>query len=352
MSKGIRWGSPVEIPRMLLKFIPALLAALPLVAPACQCFQPESPTQHLSQADVAFTGTAVREEREGATVRTVFAITDLWKGSAGEETFVVSGVPQNSCEMRFQLGERLTILARRNNAQQLVADLCLTLPLIPGPHYDRAIHQSLTDYRNRLEKLKARARSDADTRAWLTLAQFHQEFADVEEAEKAFQRAHIAAPDDDRAMLGLAWVKLQRGNTEDALRDYSQALARDATNAQARRGRAVAMLRLGRANQLKPPERDFSGFSDSRTSFKGLDLQGADFRHAMVRDTDFSGADLRGADFRGAQLVYANFQGAQLADARFSDVPKSAREADPACFKNTRWPNGFDPIAAGAVPCP
>lgn len=337
---------------MLLKFSLALFFALPLHTIACQCFQPENPIQHLSQADVAFTGTAVRVEHEGGTVRTYFAVENLWKGSVSEEAFVVSGMPRHSCEMSFQSGESLTILARRNKSQQLVADLCLTLPLIPGPHYDRAIHQSLVDYRVRLDALTARARSDADAKAWLALAQFHQKYADVAEAERSFQRVHIAAPDDDRAKLGLAWAKLQRGDTEDALRDYSSALARDASNAQARRGRAVAMLRLGRANQLERPERDFSGFSDSRSSFKGLDLQGADFRLAVIRATDFSGADLRGADFRGAQLIYANFQGAQLAHTRFSAAQETQDALAPACFKNTRWPDGFDPIAAGAVPCP
>jgi hypothetical protein len=78
---------------------------------------------------------------------------------------------------------------------------------------------------------------------------------------------------------------------------------------------------------------------------RGADLRGADLRgtppeEADLRRADFRGADLRGADLRGADLREANlrradFRGADLGDARYNP--------------GTRWPRGFDPVAAGAT---
>ena len=59
------------------------------------------------------------------------------------------------------------------------------------------------------------------------------------------------------------------------------------------------------------------------------DLSGADLRHA-----DLSGADLSGADLSGADLSGADLSGADLHRSRY-DI-------------STIWPEGFDPIAAGA----
>jgi hypothetical protein len=74
------------------------------------------------------------------------------------------------------------------------------------------------------------------------------------------------------------------------------------------------------------------------------DLHAAHLGAANLNETDLSGAKLSGAnlrlaDLRGAKLVGANLKqadlrGAKLVGARYGD--------------DTQWPDGFDPIAAGA----
>ena len=56
------------------------------------------------------------------------------------------------------------------------------------------------------------------------------------------------------------------------------------------------------------------------------DLTGAILTHA----------DLRGADLRSADLDNADLGGADLSNAKYD--------------QNTKWPEGFDPTEAGAVP--
>jgi len=55
---------------------------------------------------------------------------------------------------------------------------------------------------------------------------------------------------------------------------------------------------------------------------------------------DLSGADLSRADLWGANLNVADLRGANLYEANLSMVRYNAR---------TMWPEGFDPVAAGAV---
>ena len=63
---------------------------------------------------------------------------------------------------------------------------------------------------------------------------------------------------------------------------------------------------------------------------EGADLSGADLNEANLYEADLSGADLGGADLGGALLSGVNLIGARA-------------------NKNTTWPDGFDPVAAGVV---
>ncbi len=54
----------------------------------------------------------------------------------------------------------------------------------------------------------------------------------------------------------------------------------------------------------------------------------------------FEGADLRDIDLRGADLIKANLSGADLRGADLREAKYNA---------NTKWPDDFDPEAAGAV---
>ncbi len=80
-----------------------------------------------------------------------------------------------------------------------------------------------------------------------------------------------------------------------------------------------------------------------------------------LNSADFSGANLSGGDLSVASLIGANMSGADLrdtnlrranmsgADLRIADLQKLARFEDTNYSKATKWPDGFDPKAAGAV---
>ena len=62
---------------------------------------------------------------------------------------------------------------------------------------------------------------------------------------------------------------------------------------------------------------------------------GADLRRADLFGADLEGADLSGANLNGSDLGGALLSGANLIGARAN--------------KNTTWPDGFDPVAAGVT---
>ena len=79
---------------------------------------------------------------------------------------------------------------------------------------------------------------------------------------------------------------------------------------------------------------------------RGADLVGAQAKHANFRgavlvDAKLSGARLQGADLRGCDLVGAELGGAKLEGAKYGKTGKD----------ETRWPEGFDVDASGAVEC-
>jgi len=68
-------------------------------------------------------------------------------------------------------------------------------------------------------------------------------------------------------------------------------------------------------------------------------LENFDFIHAVLGKANLANADLKGADLteaslRGADLSMADLTGATLTGTRYD--------------RNTIWPEGFDPVAAGA----
>ena len=80
-------------------------------------------------------------------------------------------------------------------------------------------------------------------------------------------------------------------------------------------------------------------------NLNGANLSGAKLNGANLHDADLSAADLSGANLRGANLSDANLSGANLSGAklRWANLHGATYNAD------TKWPEGFDPVAAGAV---
>ena len=57
------------------------------------------------------------------------------------------------------------------------------------------------------------------------------------------------------------------------------------------------------------------------------------------------GADLEGANLTGADLALARLTGADLTGAGLTGTELKGAVYD----EHTKWPEGFDPVAAGAV---
>jgi hypothetical protein len=72
---------------------------------------------------------------------------------------------------------------------------------------------------------------------------------------------------------------------------------------------------------------------------------GADLRRADLFGADLEGADLSGANLNEANLYEADLNGSDLGGALLSGANLIGARAN----KNTTWPDGFDPVAAGVT---
>jgi uncharacterized protein YjbI with pentapeptide repeats len=80
------------------------------------------------------------------------------------------------------------------------------------------------------------------------------------------------------------------------------------------------------------------------------DLRGATLRKTKLSSASLDGANLRRTDFQGAVLIKADLRNADLRQANLHGATLIAANLRGACFdSHTRWPDGFDPDAAGAT---
>lgn len=100
-------------------------------------------------------------------------------------------------------------------------------------------------------------------------------------------------------------------------------------------------LRNAQLPFLARPAKNFLGANLEGANLEGAYLEGASLQNSSLvgiyaRRTDFTGADLTASDLRAADLRDADLTDAVLAGATYD--------------KFTRWPEGFNYLAAGAVP--
>ena len=108
------------------------------------------------------------------------------------------------------------------------------------------------------------------------------------------------------------------------------------------------------------PNSDLSDWDHSSRDFTEADLTNADLCDADLSFSNLSGISLRQADLSYANLIAADLSGANLSDtnlshanlcgADLSDTDLGTADLTNALFdKETQWPHGFVPEAAGAV---
>ena len=85
--------------------------------------------------------------------------------------------------------------------------------------------------------------------------------------------------------------------------------------------------------------RDFSGMNLTGTDLSEMNLQGANFREALLESADLSRAHLDGADFSGAVLVRAQLAEASFANAKFNEANLSLAKGMKTSFAGAEFDN-------------
>lgn len=97
-------------------------------------------------------------------------------------------------------------------------------------------------------------------------------------------------------------------------------------------------------------EATLTGVTLSGSNLLGANLSGADLVWAQLVGAEFIKSELSGAYLTGADLTDADFSGANLSAADIYGAVLDGVKLKGAMYSNkTRWPDGFDPIAAGAI---
>ncbi len=137
-----------------------------------------------------------------------------------------------------------------------------------------------------------------------------------------------------------------------------------------------ASFRGGSLEGVVGTDANFSQADLSKTNLKWGELQGGNFTNANLSNSNlhdatliygnftnasFERADMDGTTIIGSNLTGATFSGANLHRAYFEvNFPydegfawfRAAKFAGASYTPKTKWPRGFDPVAAGAVQCP
>jgi Pentapeptide repeats (8 copies) len=111
-------------------------------------------------------------------------------------------------------------------------------------------------------------------------------------------------------------------------------------------GLAHTNLRGSRAAEIHLIGADLSGAQLQRTDLRDARLGRANCPGANLGSANLSGADLSGANLLGANLTEADLSDANLMDATLTGAMLIGTHYS----RETTWPEGFDPEAAGARP--
>jgi hypothetical protein len=276
---------------------------------ACSCL-PRSVEQLLEEPVVVFTGTARSAEPagEGMAVRTRFAVETMWKGPAADSVDVEAGTEVAAgCGIIFEVGRRYTIAAYEDpETGAYSTNSCTMLPLLntdDQAHIDAAL-QAYKDAHA--------GAADAQDFEGATLSDF--DFRGRDLAGASFTGALLVNGTMARARLaGAKFFGTSFNNV-----DLSGANLRDA---------------------------DFAG-----AILTGVTLSGATLDGASLVAATLASADLRDLDFAGVVLVVTNLSGADLSGANLGAAILVSADLSGARYdSHTIWPEGFDPVAAGAI---
>jgi uncharacterized protein YjbI with pentapeptide repeats len=129
-------------------------------------------------------------------------------------------------------------------------------------------------------------------------------------------------------------------NKIDCGKEYPDLACPPASSVRARAEAALAFAELERVEGKNP---DLSS-----ADLSGADLNGANLSTALLIRANLRVANLRVANLSGTDLSGTDLSGADLSDADLSDAILTGAKYTTS-FYGTQWPEGFDPVAAGAI---
>jgi len=167
--------------------------------------------------------------------------------------------------------------------------------------------------------------------------------ADLSNAD--LNKANLSGADLSGANLSgasLLWPNLRGTVIDDAtLIEDRWRLAWEVVN-QGGQGRYLGSADLSGADLQ---EIDLSGAYLGSANLSGTLLYDADLSYATLSSANLGGANLARVDLHAANLKMADLSRADLSYARLDEANLSETQYD----RNTKWPDGFDPAAAGAT---
>ena len=298
----------------------ALLIAASQGALACSCMRP-TPQQHFQRHALIFTGTAEWVDHKAGRAR--FKVHTLYKGEVENDVVEIryNNGPGASCGTGFTVGERETVFAgyvaeTPGREMTYSTGLCSMIPYRSSP---LTFQPALDAYRLAVREAATRAeREPGSVKAWLALAEIQESNRDYVPAVRTFDRLQKLAPATAAFHTRQGQALAALGRFAPALAAYDKAVALDAGDATAARGRDQALIRLGKVASIDPKRRDYAGMTLPASDFSGRELTGASFAKAQLQQPNFAQARLAGADFSAATISGGDFKGADLRGAKFS----------------------------------
>ncbi|WP_445368416.1 pentapeptide repeat-containing protein [Methylomonas sp. BW4-1] len=97
---------------------------------------------------------------------------------------------------------------------------------------------------------------------------------------------------------------------------------------------------------------NFDNSDFSHATLIGLDIQGGSYNKANFEYTNLTNAHFTAVNFTEASFAHADLSNAKLREVDFSSANLEEAKLTGLCFDvKSKWPEGFDPLAAGAKLC-
>jgi tetratricopeptide (TPR) repeat protein len=205
----------------------------------------------------------------------LFASYRTYSDLAGEAMLALSLAAPDSAQMHQVIAHEETRQGNTNGAIAHYRKAIELNPHLPGVHFELAelLHTSLdvaVKAEAEGEYQRAIAENAQDEKALLRLAEIDVQKGNEQQAITEYTRAAELQPDDADAKLGLARILLDRGQTDAAQKLLEQAIRLEPTNAVAHYRMATLYRKLGRVEDAKREVEVYKKLKETKEKLNGL----------------------------------------------------------------------------------